>query len=180
VVGTAVLDRDGKYLELDETTRKILGSKVGSVSFARVPADAQEVREVWWLEQRPEITPSPLVCQLVATERSDRWLLNITPSPDNTRTRETVRRYAERALEEVATHDLNATVHTLTGVLQDLCEFAGCLIVLIDEQTGEPVFAGGEGMAREHLAALEENRRRGAPMVIWQAFAESRIVVKRD
>jgi signal transduction histidine kinase len=180
VVGTAVLDRDGKYLELDETTRKILGSKVGSVSFARVPADAQEVREVWWLEQRPEITPSPLACQLVATERSDRWLLNITPSPDNTRTRETVRRYAERALEEVATHDLNATVHTLTGVLQDLCEFAGCLIVLIDEQTGEPVFAGGEGMAREHLAALEENRRRGAPMVIWQAFAESRVVVKRD
>jgi hypothetical protein len=69
VVGTAVLDRDGKYLELDETTRKILGSKVGSVSFARVPADAQEVREVWWLEQRPEITPSPLACQLVATER---------------------------------------------------------------------------------------------------------------
>jgi signal transduction histidine kinase len=179
--GRATLDRHGNYLQLDNTARDILGPRAanapGSASFARIPADAHEV---WWLEQRPEITLVPLVCCLTLDPPGDRWALSMTPSPDDTQARETVRRYAERALGEVATRDLDAMVRTLTGALEQLCEFASCLIVLIDEQTREPVFAGGEGMAREHLAALEENRRRGAPMVIWQAFAENRIVVKRE
>jgi signal transduction histidine kinase len=181
--GRAVLDSRGICLELDERAREILGPLAehgpGSASFARIPADA-DTQEVWWLEQRPEITRVPLACRLVPEPPGDRWTLTMTPTLYDTRMREAVWRYAERALTAVATQDLDATVRTLTGTLQELCEFIGCLIVLIDEQTGEPVFAGGESMAREHLAAMRENRRRGAPMVIWQAFAENRIVVKRD
>jgi signal transduction histidine kinase len=180
-VGRAVLDRHGIYLKLDETVRRLLGQAtgqaVGLASFARIPA---ETGELWWLEQRPEVTRVPLACSLAPDPASDRWVLDITPSPDDTRTRESVRGYAERAVGEVASQDLDSMIRTLTGVLEALCGFEGCLIVLIDEQTREPVFAGGEGMAREHLAAMRENRRRGAPMVIWQAFAENRIVVKRE
>jgi signal transduction histidine kinase len=71
-------------------------------------------------------------------------------------------------------------VGTLTQVLSTVGEFEGCQIFLIDEQTGEPVFAGGDGLGREQLAAMQENRRRGAPMVIWQAFEENRVVVQRE
>jgi signal transduction histidine kinase len=182
--GRAVLDQHGIYLELDDTARDLLGLRgpgaadaVGSAGFAPNPADAHEV---WWLEQRREITPVPLVCSLAVDPPGNRWALSLTPAPDESAIRETVWRYAEQAIAEVATRDLDAMIHTLSGALGRLCGFVGCLIVLIDEQTGEPVFAGGEGMAREHLAALQENRRRGAPMVIWQAFEENRIVVKRE
>lgn len=179
--GRAVLDRQGIYRELDETAGRLLGLRaadgLGSASFARIPADAAEV---WWLEQRPEITPIPLVCCLAPDSTSDRWVLSLTPSPDGTRFRETVRRYAEQSVGQVAIGDLDTMVQTLTHGLSALCEFDNCLIFMIDEQTGEPVFAGGEGIGREHLAAVQENRRRGAPMVIWQAFEENRIVVKRE
>jgi signal transduction histidine kinase len=179
--GRAVLDQQGIYLELDETAGGLLGLRaadaLGSASFARIPADAEEV---WWLEQRPEITPVPLVCCLVPDPPGDRWVLGLTASPDSTRIRETVRRYAEQAVAEVATRDLDTMVRTLTRVLSTVCELEGCLIFMIDEQTGEPVFAGGEGLDRERLTAVQENRRRGAPMVIWQAFEENRVVVKRE
>lgn len=177
--GTAVLNQHGIYQELDETASRLLGLSarhaLGSASFARIPAAACEV---WWLERRPEITPAPLVCCLVPEPQGGRWVLSMTPSPDDTQIQETARRYAELALGEVATQDVDAMFRTLTGELGTLCEFEGCLIVLIDELTGEPVYAGGA--AREVLAAMEENRRRGAPMMIWQAFAENRIVVKRE
>jgi signal transduction histidine kinase len=179
--GRAVLDGQGIYLELDETAGRLLGLSAeqapGLDSFARIPADAEEV---WWLERRPEVTPVPLLCSLVQDPGGDRWALSLMPSSGDAGVREIARRYAEQAAEEVASRNLDAMIQTLTGVLESLCGFAGCLIVLIDEQTGEAVYAGGEGMDREHLAALRENRRRGAPMVIWQAFAENRIVVKRE
>jgi len=179
--GRAVLDRHGRYLELDETAGRLLGLSTerarGLASFARIPADAEEV---WWREQRPEVTPRPLVCSLTLDPAGFEWVLSVTRAPDDTLVRENVWRFAEQAFSEVAAHGLDAMIRTLSGLLERLCEFTGCMIVLIDERTGDPVFAGGEGLAREHLAALEENRRRGAPMVIWQAFAENRIVVKRE
>ena len=73
--GTAVLDRHGIYLELDEGAGLLLGvsaaESLGSVSFARVPAGPDEV---WWLEQRPEVTSVPLVCHVFRGETSERWV----------------------------------------------------------------------------------------------------------
>jgi signal transduction histidine kinase len=176
--GRVVLDSGGNYREFDQTALTLLGPiEPGSPSFVRIPAEAEEV---WWLERRPEVTPVPLVCCLVPAAPDDQWLLSVTSAPDGTQLSDHVRRYAERAVAEVATQDLDTMVHALTGAIQALCGFNGCLVVLIDERTGEALFAGGEGMDREHLAALQENRRRGAPMVIWQAFEENRVVVKRD
>ena len=159
------MDRQSVYLELDEAAGRLLGLRpadvLGSASFARIPADAEEV---WWLEQQPEITPVPLVCCLVPDlpgPAGDRWVLSLTPSPDNNRIRETVRRYAEQAIAAVATRDLDTIVRMLTRVLSTVCEFEGCQIFMINERTGEPVFAGGEGLGHEQLTAMQENRRRG-------------------
>ena len=178
--GTAVLDRHGLYLELDEAAALLLGvsaeESLGSVSFARIPAGPDEV---WWVEQHPEVTSVPLVCQVFRGETSDQWGLRITPAVSGTSVRAAVRGYAEQALEAVASPGRDAIAGALTDELTRICGFEGCLIVLFDEQSGAPTFAGGSTPRREQLAALEECRRRGAQMVIWQSFAENRVVVER-
>ncbi|WP_141698390.1 hypothetical protein [Streptomyces lushanensis] len=64
-----MLDRYGVYLRLDRAACSLLGvsaaAAVGSVGFARVPDGPDEV---WWLEQRPEVTRTPLVCRLGRAE----------------------------------------------------------------------------------------------------------------
>jgi signal transduction histidine kinase len=181
-VGTAIVDRHGTYLELDEVAGMLLGvsavESLGSVSFARIPVGPDEV---WWLEQRPEVTSIPQVCHVFQGETSDQWGLRITPAVRGTSALAVVRGYAEHALNAVASPDKDVIAAALTDDLTRICGFAeGCLIVLIDEQSGAPTFAGGSNNPRrEHLAALEECRRRGAQMVIWQAFTENRIVVER-
>ena len=182
LAGTAVLDRHGIYLELDEAAGLLLGvgveESLGSVSFARIPVGPDEV---WWLEQRPEVTLVPLVCHVFRGETSERWVLRITPAVSGTSERAAVRGYVKQALEAVASPDRDVIAGALTDALTRICGFAeGCLIVLFDERSGAPTFAGGSNNPRrEHLAALEECRRRGAQMVIWQAFAENRVVVER-
>jgi signal transduction histidine kinase len=179
--GTAVLDRRGIYLELDEAACLLLGvsaaESLGSVSFARTPVGPDEV---WWLEHRQETTSVPLVCHIFRGQ-SDQWVLRITPAVSGTKALAAVRAYAELALGTVACPDKDAIAGALTDELTWICGFAeGCLIVLIDDQSGAPTFAGGSNNPRrEHLAALEECRRREAQMVIWQAFAENRVVVER-
>ena len=180
--GSAVLDGRGVYLRVDQAACSILGigaaSALGSASSARIPDGPDEV---WWLEQRPELTPAPLVCRLVRGETPDRWVLRTTPAVSSTTRRATVRDYTDRVLDEAVTNpDRDSIVRLLTDEFSRICGLSGCLIVLIDEETSAPTFAGGIRLRRRELAAMEECRRRGAPMVILQAFAERRIVVKRE
>ncbi|ALJ22346.1 hypothetical protein AOA12_22140 (plasmid) [Microbacterium sp. No. 7] len=49
-------------------------------------------------------------------------------------------------------------------------------LVLIDRD-GSPTFASGVSASHEALAAMERTRRNGAPMAIWQAFHEDRVIV---
>ena len=173
--GTAVLDRNGVYLEIDEEARAMLGSpSPGEVSFARVPAGT-DIDEVWWLELRTEVTPAPLVCRLIRDETGDRWRLSVTPAAES---RAAVREYAERTLDAIGLPDRDAVVRALTEEFGRMCGLQGNVVVLIDEESAEPTFAGG--IARQMLAGMQECRRRGAPMVIWQAFQENRVVVKRS
>jgi signal transduction histidine kinase len=87
--------------------------------------------------------------------------------------------FTERALEIARDGDLEMVVRQLTTAFEAATGMMGSLIVLIDADTGDPTFAGGQTARRAHLAAMEECRRRGAPMTIWQAFTENRVVVER-
>jgi signal transduction histidine kinase len=179
-VGVAVLDRHGIYLELDEVACRLLGVSAeeppGTVSFARIPVGPDEV---WWVERRPEVTSAPLMCQVSRGEADDQWLLRMTPAASSPSARAAVRGYSERALEAIAGPDRDAIVGALTDEFTRICGLGeGGLIVLIDEQSGAPTFAGGSTPRREQLAAMEECRKQGAQMVIWQAFEENRVVVE--
>jgi signal transduction histidine kinase len=179
--GTAVLDRHGAYLGIDEAACSLLGvtsrESIGTASFARIPVDADEV---WWLEQRPEVTGTPLVCRVVRGEDGGRWELSLVPESLSTSTRRLVESYEKRALEAVASPDRDASCRTLADTFGEICGFIGCLIVLIDEETGDPTFAGGSHAHRGMLGAMEECRRRGARLVVWQAFTENRVVVANE
>lgn len=181
LTGSAVLDQDGNYLRLDHVACEWLGvsaaESVGRAGFARVPDGPDEV---WWLEERPEVARVPLICRMVQAETGEGWLLEMSPAADSMASRATVRSYAERVMDTVATADRASIVRAMAEALSEICGLTGGLVVLIDEGSGVPTFAGGSHMGREELGAMEECRRRGAPMVIWQAFAEKRIVVKRE
>ena len=176
--GSAVLDRCGRYLRIDEAACSLLGisavDAVGSVAFARIPDGPDEV---WWLEERSEVTRTPLVCSLSRGNTHHQWALDVTAATESTRHRAAVRGYTERTLDAVA--DRDSIVRALADEITVTCGLIGGFIILIDEETGDPTFASGVHPRREQLAAMQECRRRGAPMVIWQAFEENRIVVKR-
>jgi hypothetical protein len=160
-------------------TCALLGAEPGelldAVSFARVPSGPNDI---WWLEQDSDRTPEPLICRMVLDEAGDRWLLTVARSLPDCAQLAAVHRFAERAVDAVSRADLDGIVRGLVDEIAEVCGLAGCLIVLIDERSGEPTFAGG--ISRQMLAAMEECRRRGAPMVIWQAFAENRLVVRQE
>jgi hypothetical protein len=178
----ALLDRHGSYLRLDEEACSRLGVRAAELtarkSFVTIPVGPTEV---WWLEQRAEVTDVPLLCHLRRCGADpEQWILRLLPAADPTGRRSLVRRYAQRALEAVRGSNRDATVGALTYELSTQSGLAACIIVLIDEETGAPTFAGETVPRRQELAAMEECRRRGAPMVIWQAFNENRIVVHRS
>jgi signal transduction histidine kinase len=175
--GVAVLDRDGRYLRIDPTAGRLLGidveESVGTRSFLAAP-DGPE--EAWLVEQRPAVVAVPLVCQLAWDEPGSAWRLVMTPVGDSSARRDVRRRFAERALDAVGRYDVDAIVRALVDNISRVCALTGGLIVLIDEQSRRPIFAGG-GVGREELAAMEDCRRLGAPMLIWQAFDEGRSVI---
>lgn len=178
--GSAVLDRHGTYFRIDQTACSLLdvsaATAVGSIGFAQIPDGPDEV---WWLEERPEVTRTPLICSLTHVDADGQWLMTLTPTAEDTSHRATVRGYGERTLDAVTASDRDSIVRALADEITATCGLVGGLIILIDEVSGDPTFASGVYPRREHLAAMQECRRRGAPMVIWQAFAENRIVVKR-
>jgi signal transduction histidine kinase len=175
--GVAVLDPDGRYLRIDATASRLLGISVGEAvgtrSFVAVPNGPEEA---WLVEQRPAVVAVPLVCQVTRHESGSAWRLVMTPIGDSSARRDALRRFAERALDAVGRCDIDATVRALVDNISRVCALSSGLIVLIDEQSNRPMFAGG-GLGREELAAMEDCRRLGAPMVIWQAFDEGRIVI---
>lgn len=134
--------------------------------------------EVWWLEEPSGTAPAPLVCRKARDRATARWVLSTAPAPIGTH-RAAVRRYTELALDAATRPDREVVVRALTAALDELIGF-GTIIVLIDERTGAPEFAGGSSIGRRELAGMEECRRRGAPMVIWQAFTQNRIVVAHE
>lgn len=177
---TAIVDGSGLYLEVSELMCSLLGRNrqdlLGTRSFVRIPNGPDEC---WWIEERIKVDSFPLVCALTRDEGTDHWRLVVEEERIYVSTRGLVEQYAVRAFEAVSQLTREAAVKTLTQMLVRLCEFnAGCIIVLIDKFTGAVTFAGGISR-REHLAAIEECRRLGAPMVIFQAHEEERIVAKR-
>lgn len=87
---------------------------------------------------------------------------------------------AVRLFEIVQTGSLDTVVKRLTGYVAELTGIVGPIIVLIDPHTQSPTFAGGVDVAYPILAAVEEARRKGATMTLWQAYTKNRIVVERN
>jgi signal transduction histidine kinase len=85
-----------------------------------------------------------------------------------------------RLFDIAQTGSLETVVKQLTQCIGELTGIGGWTVVLIDPCTLNPTFAGGIALPRSILAAMEEVRRRGAPMTIWQAYTRNRTVVERN
>ncbi|UFS58736.1 GAF domain-containing sensor histidine kinase [Subtercola endophyticus] len=74
------------------------------------------------------------------------------------------------------TTGLDAAVRMMCSDYARATSLVAPTLVLIDRD-GSPTFAGGLVASHEALAAMERARRNGAPMVIWQAFQENRVIL---
>jgi signal transduction histidine kinase len=179
--GSAVLDQHGAYLSIDDAACAMLRieppESIGSRCFAKLPVDLDEV---WWLEERPEVTDAPLLCRLVRGEAGHRWDLGLWPAAASTARRLVVRGFERGALDAVTSLDREAMAAVLTDSLNGSCGFSSCFIVLIDEHTTDATFIGGRGTSRRDIVAMDECRRGGARMLIWEAFAQNLLIVDRN
>jgi signal transduction histidine kinase len=104
------------------------------------------------------------------------WRLECWPTPRRAgwdRRLATVRQ--ENLSSVVRSQDLQQAVKGLASDFARATELFGVTIVLI-EPSGTPTFAGGLFIRHRELAAMERCRLGGAPMAIWQAFEENRLV----
>jgi len=170
--GAAVLDSSGRYLWLDEGACALLGARptelIGTPSVFPLPAGS---REVWWVDE----SFGAVVCHL---QQSAEGLWNLELTPRQARDQTILGEFAEAVRGIVQDPDRDVVARELTEVYCRLSGVRGGIMVLIDPETGDPTFAGGYPR-REQLAAMEECRRLGAPMVIWSAFSERRVIVER-
>lgn len=175
--GVAVLDSSGRYLWVDEGFCAVLGARptelIGMPSVFTLPAGS---REVWWVEESFDAC-GPVVCHLLQTTDA-RWTLGLTTCPSRLSDVATLRDFADSVRGIVQDPDRDVVARELTEEFSRLSGVRGGIMVLIDPETGDPIFAGGS-QRREQLAAMEECRRLGAPMVIWSAFIGGRVVVER-
>jgi signal transduction histidine kinase len=175
--GVAVLDSSGRYLWLDDGACSLLGARpaelIGTPSVFTLPAGS---REVWWVDESFGAA-GRVVCHLRQTTHA-RWTLGLTTCPANLTDVAIVPDFADAVRAIVQDPDRDVVARELTEEFSRLSGVRGGIMVLIDPETGDPIFAGGSSR-REQLAAMEECRRLGAPMVIWSAFSEGRVVVER-
>ena len=172
--GAAVLDSSGRYLWVDEGACSLLaarpGELIGTLSVFTLPVGS---REVWWVDG----SIGEVVCHLQQTAEG-LWNLDLTPRPSGARDQAILDGFADAVHGIVQDPDRDVVARELTEAFCRLSGVRGGLMVLIDPETGDPTFAGGYPR-REQLAAMEECRRLGAPMVIWSAFSGGRVVVER-
>jgi signal transduction histidine kinase len=74
------------------------------------------------------------------------------------------------------TNGLDAAVRLMCSDFAKTTGLVAPTLVLIDRD-GSPTFAGGLVASHEALVAMERTRRNGAPMAIWQAFSEDRVIL---
>jgi signal transduction histidine kinase len=179
--GSAVLDEQGAYLGIDDAACATLGvdpsKSIGSRCFATPPVDLDEV---WWLEERPEVTDAPLLCRVVRRETGDRWDLSLWPAAPSAARRSVVHGFESDALDAATTLGRESMADVLTDSLNRSGGFSSCFIVLIDEDTSDATFIGGRGTSRRDIVAIDECRRGGARLLVWEAFAQNRLIVDRN
>ena len=176
---SGILDDSGRFLWLDEHAARIFGGRSVDLIGSSSPfIPSIKSREMWWLDESSAENES-LICHLRGMDDS-RWALEIASHVGSVSGRETIRDYAAAALESVQEPDRDGMARNLTDIFTQWSGIPGSMLVVIDPETEEPRFAGGANHRRDHLVAMQECRRLGAPMVIWNAFTEGRIVVQRQ
>ncbi|GAA1845197.1 hypothetical protein GCM10009836_25900 [Pseudonocardia ailaonensis] len=108
------------------------------------------------------------------------WLLEGFPDPGPVLTwTELQRTDAAHFLSVTGSTTMDGTVRDLAADFVEASGLADPLVILIDS-TGDPTFAGGQSISHRALAAMERTRRNGAPMIIWEAFDERRMIIDPD
>ena len=160
----AVVDAAGRFVGGDDAAFARLGLDPGSDA-VRVPAHR---RAAW------ESCTTRELCRIIPGQEDGTWVVDVftvgadavarpVPSPQN------LSAFARSA-------DFSGTIENLSV---DFAAGSGLrfpIVVLIDP-SGDPTFAGGPTQDHRTLAAMEQCRRASAPMAIWQAFEERRVIV---